>query len=519
VVVTAEDILNADHDIDLYIPDQDDDGFAEETMTFDPNFCIFIPTDASYATEKLSRRSDLGVIVRINGGPADWAALRMVGIAGSSFSAECVGMSLGTKRSISIINILRFMGINPGPVAQCCDSTSAAQVARNPHDLGASRNLGIKAHTTRCAIAHQDLQLVYEISGDMEADFLTKRMPRTQLARLSVTFFNNLRADCWALNPDFLRPLRDEVWCLDIDIPTGDSEKPTAPKRKVKTNAWIAPTEAPGLSQEDWDDMESEEEEDGGGSDLHLNLILPRCDSDDSNGSMPSLVAVSSDDDSASDSDTSDSDGEIVVPGPSSSILTDSTAVARTRILGRVRTVDASDKHISGEPWEPQMEPPSQIQVSRNSSWQTERDCVLRELNSTGHVQTVLSAPPPTHEMAMAEGSSCTDDTKAPVCHRMDLDVADMDHFLQQERLQRGSDIDASTLGQSLRALEGTVMGPDAIGFGPLIRLARGASSAAGSEFDVDANAINTDVGTTPDGHAHLAVNLQLRIFITGKIF
>ena len=29
VVVTAEDILNADHGIGLYLPDQDDDGFAE----------------------------------------------------------------------------------------------------------------------------------------------------------------------------------------------------------------------------------------------------------------------------------------------------------------------------------------------------------------------------------------------------------------------------------------------------------------------------------------------------------
>ena len=97
--------------------------------------------------------------------------------------------------------------------------------------------------------------------------------------------------------------------------------------------------------------------------------------------------------------------------------------------------------------------------------------------------------------MAMAEGSSCTGDTRAPVCHQLNLPC--------------GSDIDISTRGQSLRVLEDTVMGSDAIEFGPPTRLARGTSSAAGSEFDVVANAVNTDVSTTPDLFAN-AVNTDV---------
>ena len=138
----------------------------------------------------------------------------MMGIADSSFAAEYCGMSMGTKRTRIISEILRFMGIRHPPPIQYCDSTSATQVARNPSSIGAARSLGIRMHTTRYAIAKEGLILRYSITEDMVADCLTKRLPRKKLSRFSIIFCNNLRPD-WKNDSDELVPLHDSEWFPD----------------------------------------------------------------------------------------------------------------------------------------------------------------------------------------------------------------------------------------------------------------------------------------------------------------
>ena len=120
-------------------------------------------------------------------------------------------MSVGTKAEKYIRNVLHFAGLQPPPTIQYCDSTSAVQVARNPHSLGASRSLGIRMHGTRYAIAHQGLRLEYSITEDMVADCPTKRLARQKLARFALIFFNNLRPD-WEDDYDHLRPMKDQHW-------------------------------------------------------------------------------------------------------------------------------------------------------------------------------------------------------------------------------------------------------------------------------------------------------------------
>ena len=116
----------------------------------------------------------------------------MDGVADSSFPAEYCALSVGTKCTLPIIEILRFMGINPPPVAQYCDSTAAKQVALNPKSFGVARTLGIRMHVTRYAIATQGLTVHYTIIEDCVADMLTKRLLRPNLSRFATIFFNVL---------------------------------------------------------------------------------------------------------------------------------------------------------------------------------------------------------------------------------------------------------------------------------------------------------------------------------------
>ena len=116
----------------------------------------------------------------------------MDGIAGSSFDSECCGTSVCTKQAIPVINTLNFAGIGPKRESQHVDSTSVKMIALNPNSLGAARSLGIRMHSTRCAIARKGLDLRCSITQGVLADFLSKKMPRKTLARLGAAFFNCL---------------------------------------------------------------------------------------------------------------------------------------------------------------------------------------------------------------------------------------------------------------------------------------------------------------------------------------
>jgi hypothetical protein len=215
VIVTPKDILDADGGIDIYAPDFDDPMPDPEIFVPDMRFQINIYNDGSFAKDRESRRSDIGHILSVNGGPVNWSAIRM-GVAQSSYGAEYIGNNVGTMALYPVVNKLNFMGgIMPAVVDQWCDSTSAKQSAVNPHSLGASRALGIRMHGTRFAISRNHLTLRYVITEDQVSGFTTKRMPRKHLARLAVIFYNNLKPN-WKEDPNVLKPLRDAKWYPEL---------------------------------------------------------------------------------------------------------------------------------------------------------------------------------------------------------------------------------------------------------------------------------------------------------------
>jgi len=278
IMVTADDIFLADGNSDVYLA-EDEDHPTPEDFAVDDNFRVTVWSDASYAPEGLSRRSDLGHVVFLNNAPLDWDATRMTGVADSSFAAEYCGASRATKREKTTREILHFLGIQPPPATQYCDSTSTTMLAKNPQSLGAARPLGIRMHAVRYAIAHEGLQFQYAITEDMVADVLTKRLPRAKLARFALIFYNNL---CWNWYEDhaLLQPLHDEIWFPDIRTPDFASDYADEP-----------------MAIEDDEDIDDEEEEDGSDGDpVHT------WDQSPYNPLSPNFVQAV-DDDSSSDDD------------------------------------------------------------------------------------------------------------------------------------------------------------------------------------------------------------------------
>jgi hypothetical protein len=171
VVVSAEDIMAADGGVDVCQPEFDDPFPTPEDFPVDRNLELDNCSDASYAPDGDSRRSILGSMVRVNGSPTIWSCNKMDGIAGSSFEAECCGCSVCTKQAIPVVNTMNFAGVCPCRESQHADSTSVKTIALNPNSLGAARSLGIRVHSTRCAIARKGLDLKCSITQDMLADF------------------------------------------------------------------------------------------------------------------------------------------------------------------------------------------------------------------------------------------------------------------------------------------------------------------------------------------------------------
>jgi hypothetical protein len=205
VIVTKDDILNADDGYNIYSDDPALKSFTQEFMPCTPLFHLTCWTDASYAPRGENGRSELYYVVQLNGAPVDFNPITMTGVADSASTAEYCGASVGVKETEGTRESGRFLGIAVHKVTQYTDATSTKQIAENPKKLGSTRHLGIRWHLVRYHLHAKDLVLSCGTTetGNCLADLGTKRLARKILARFSIIFYTCL-SKTWRKNPDNL---------------------------------------------------------------------------------------------------------------------------------------------------------------------------------------------------------------------------------------------------------------------------------------------------------------------------
>jgi hypothetical protein len=219
VLVTKDDMLQADDGYNVHSEDPNLHGFDEELMPCTPLFHLMCWTDASCAPRGENGRSEIYFCVQLNGAPVMFNPITLSGVADSASTAEHCGASIGCKQTEGTRQTLRFAGVAVNKVGQYIDATSAKQIAENPKKLGSTRHLGIRWHLVRYHLHAKDVQSLYSITNDCLADMGTKRLARKMLDRFARIFFNCLAED-WDLDYEELKHICGDGVFMDGTVKT-----------------------------------------------------------------------------------------------------------------------------------------------------------------------------------------------------------------------------------------------------------------------------------------------------------
>ena len=153
-------------------------GFSVQTTAF---------VDASFAQDKVTRRSRTGVLVYVNRSIVNYLSKKQTSIETSTFGAEFMALKIGVEMVIGLRYKLRMMGVPlDGPSRIRCDNQSVVYNASLPKSQLKKKSNSIAYNFVRECCARKIIYVGYETTNTNLADILTKTLPgpkRVELCR------------------------------------------------------------------------------------------------------------------------------------------------------------------------------------------------------------------------------------------------------------------------------------------------------------------------------------------------
>ena len=141
--------------------------------------------DADHAGNKVTRRSQTGILVFLNMAPIYWYSKRQNTVETSTFSSEYVALKICAEKIIALRYKLRMLGVPlEGPANTFCDNESTVKSTVRPEARLNKKNVSIAYHKCRECFAAGVMNLYFEFSEDNLADFLTKVLPVIKRKRI-----------------------------------------------------------------------------------------------------------------------------------------------------------------------------------------------------------------------------------------------------------------------------------------------------------------------------------------------
>ena len=160
-------------------------------------------SDSDYAMDKQTRRSILGYIYMLGGGPISWISRKQKSVATSTSEAEYMAMSTCAKEALWITQILidmkfnGYLGSNPyrvnirederhrknSPVLLRGDNQSALTLAKDAHIQERSKHIDVAYHHIRDLHRKNQIKVEFVPSQEMIADGLTKPLQKQNFKR------------------------------------------------------------------------------------------------------------------------------------------------------------------------------------------------------------------------------------------------------------------------------------------------------------------------------------------------
>jgi hypothetical protein len=138
-------------------------------------------SDASYAEDRASRRSQTGTAIQICGGLVMWNSKRQITTAVSSAEAEYQALASAVKEAMWIKCLLVDMGLYTAPFPVMVDNTSTISWAQEFRVVSRAKHIDVIHHYVQEVFADKRLLIAYVPSCDQLADLLTKALGRTLL--------------------------------------------------------------------------------------------------------------------------------------------------------------------------------------------------------------------------------------------------------------------------------------------------------------------------------------------------
>ena len=141
--------------------------------------------DANHAGNKVTRRSQTGILIFCNMAPIVWHAKRQNTVETSTFGSEFTAL----KNAVELVEALRYklrmFGIPiEGPTNVFCDNESVYKNVSTPESVLKKKHHSIAYHRCREAVAAGTLRIAKEPTATNLADLFTKLLPQVVRERL-----------------------------------------------------------------------------------------------------------------------------------------------------------------------------------------------------------------------------------------------------------------------------------------------------------------------------------------------
>jgi hypothetical protein len=142
--------------------------------------------DADHAGDRLTRRSQTGVLIFVNRAPILWFSKRQNTVETSTFGSEFIAMKIAVELIEGLRYKLRMFGIPiDGPTNVFCDNMAVVKNTSAPESPLKKKHMAISYHRVREACAAGTIRITKEHTKTNLADILTKNLPGPQLHELS----------------------------------------------------------------------------------------------------------------------------------------------------------------------------------------------------------------------------------------------------------------------------------------------------------------------------------------------
>ena len=132
-------------------------------------------SDSDHAGDRVTRRSQTGIMVFINMSLVYWFSKRQNTVEASTFGSEYIAVRIAVEKIKALRYKLRMMDVPlDGPSNLFVDNQSVVKASMNPESTLSKKHVSIAYHLTRESFAAGFVNLFFIVSKDNLADLLTK---------------------------------------------------------------------------------------------------------------------------------------------------------------------------------------------------------------------------------------------------------------------------------------------------------------------------------------------------------